>query len=38
MRKKIFMSRQGRRVFAQKTRPSISSLRHEFTLRGGGYL
>lgn len=38
MRKKVHMTRAGRRVFAQKAAPSMSSLRHQFILRGGGYL
>lgn len=35
---KVHNSRNGRRVFAMKARPSYSSLRKEFLLRGGGYL
>lgn len=38
MRKALRMTRGGRRVFAKKARPSVSSFRREFILRGGGYL
>lgn len=38
MRKAVRMSRAGRRVFAQKAKPSTNSLRQQFNLRGGGYL
>lgn len=35
---RVSSSRNSRRVFAQKTLPSTSTLRREFLLRGGGYL
>lgn len=35
---KVYPTRQSRRVFAQKTLPSTTTLRREFILRGGGYL
>lgn len=31
-------TRQSRRVFAQKTRPTVASLRMAYIPRGGGYL
>lgn len=34
----IRSTRAGRRVFAQKAQQSASSIRHQFMLRGGGYL
>lgn len=34
----VHMTRNSRRVFAQKSRPTMSSLRHQFIMRGGGYL
>lgn len=37
-RKAVHMTRAGRRVFAQKTRPSMVNLRQFFVPRGGGYL
>lgn len=37
-RKIVSSSRAARRVFAQKARPSIATLRHDFIFRGGGYL
>ena len=37
-RKVVHMTRGGRRVFAQKSRPSMVNLRQSFVPRGGGYL
>ena len=37
-RRIVNMTRASRRVFAQKARPSISSLRQDYIPRGGGYL
>ena len=34
----VSSSRAARRVFAQKSRPSISSFRSAYLPRGGGYL
>lgn len=31
-------TRAARRVFAKKARTNIKELRHQFMLRGGGYL
>lgn len=36
--RKVHMTRAGRRVFAQKSRPSLFSLRTMYIPRGGGYL
>lgn len=38
MRKSIRMTRAGRRVFAKKSGPTYGSIRHDFIMRGGGYL
>lgn len=38
MRKRVNMTRAARRVFAQKAQPSYNTLRHQFVMRGGGYL
>lgn len=38
MRRPVHMTRAGRRVFAKKARPSASTIRHDYILRGGGYL
>ncbi len=37
-RRIVHMTRGSRRVFAQKTRPSVTSLRMAYIERGGGYL
>lgn len=37
-RRIVHMTRASRRVFAQKARPSVTSLRHTYIPRGGGYL
>lgn len=37
-RRAVHMTRAGRRVFAQKSRPSMVNLRQSFVPRGGGYL
>lgn len=34
----VKMTRAGRRVFAQKARPTMASLRMSYIPRGGGYL
>lgn len=38
MRRSVKVTRGGQRVFAQKSRPSFGSVRHDFIMRGGGYL
>lgn len=39
MANKIIRSTRGsRRTFAKKSKTSISELRHQFMMRGGGYL
>ncbi len=37
-RRIVNMTRNSRRVFASKSRPSISSIRMAYIPRGGGYL
>lgn len=34
----VSSTRGSRRVFAQKARPSMSYVRSQFIMRGGGYL
>jgi hypothetical protein len=36
--RKVFTTRAGRRVFAQKARPTILTLSNSYIARGGGYL
>lgn len=36
--KPVYSTRAGRRVFAQKSRPSVAMLRNTYIPRGGGYL